>query len=471
MTQLFYRLLTATAFLGLTLHNAAANNDAKPRIVVLTDIAPGDTEPDDNESLVRLLAHADLYEIEALIPTSGWNNSGREYPKEWEQYMTAVIDAYEKDLPNLMKRSGQTGFLSLDKENGKQTIGYWPSAEYVRSRMISGSKNLGIKYLGSGNDSPGSDFIIELANENDNRPLWILAWGGGNTVAQALWKVKNSGNQRALDKLVDKLRIYTITDQDVDWGRRGQYDISSHKWMRTTFGDKLFFIWDESAWLSQNGIGASNWSEYEKYIQGKGHLGKAYPRYKWGVEGDTPSFLYVTPNGLDNSESPSDISWGGYFKKMLSDDSTTVCHTNTRPDIKKISQKYENYFYPAIFNNFAARMAWAEQGKGNRNPEVVVNGKKGLSPVEISAKSGQTINLDASKSSDPDGDRIDIKWLYLPEAGNGPTELDIAGDDTLKAELTVPRLPSGTKIHILCEATDNGDFNLKGYRRVIITVK
>ena len=39
----------------------------KPRIVVLTDIAPGDIEPDDMESMIRLMAHADLFEIEALI--------------------------------------------------------------------------------------------------------------------------------------------------------------------------------------------------------------------------------------------------------------------------------------------------------------------------------------------------------------------------------------------------------------------
>ena len=33
----------------------------KPRIVVLTDIAPADVEPDDMESMVRLLAHADMF--------------------------------------------------------------------------------------------------------------------------------------------------------------------------------------------------------------------------------------------------------------------------------------------------------------------------------------------------------------------------------------------------------------------------
>ena len=55
----------------------------KPRIVVLTDIAPADVEPDDMESMVRLLAHADMFEIEGLVATGGWNICGGTYPESW----------------------------------------------------------------------------------------------------------------------------------------------------------------------------------------------------------------------------------------------------------------------------------------------------------------------------------------------------------------------------------------------------
>jgi hypothetical protein len=41
------------------------------RIVVLTDVSTWET--DDSESLVRLLAHADLFEIEGLVFTTGWS--------------------------------------------------------------------------------------------------------------------------------------------------------------------------------------------------------------------------------------------------------------------------------------------------------------------------------------------------------------------------------------------------------------
>ncbi len=61
-----YLLTVVLAVMSAT-QVCAADRELKPRIVILTDIAPADIEPDDMESLIRLLAHADLYEIEAII--------------------------------------------------------------------------------------------------------------------------------------------------------------------------------------------------------------------------------------------------------------------------------------------------------------------------------------------------------------------------------------------------------------------
>ena len=157
----------------------------KPRLVVCTDIAPADVEPDDMESMVHLMAYADMFEIEGLLTSVGWNCDP--YPKEWAQYLYRVIDAYEKDVKNLMKRSKQKKFLSIKKENGRQQIGYWPSAEYLRSRTMMGSERGGIQVIGEGNDSPGSELLIRLADEDDPRPIYVAAWGGANTLAQAIW--------------------------------------------------------------------------------------------------------------------------------------------------------------------------------------------------------------------------------------------------------------------------------------------
>jgi hypothetical protein len=64
--------LSLVVFLSLpALSQQSKDHTLKPRIVVLTDVSTWET--DDSESLVRLMAHADLFEIEALIFTTGWS--------------------------------------------------------------------------------------------------------------------------------------------------------------------------------------------------------------------------------------------------------------------------------------------------------------------------------------------------------------------------------------------------------------
>jgi hypothetical protein len=207
----------------------------KPRIIVLTDIAPNDIEPDDMESVIRLLAHADLFEIEGIVATTGWSNSGGlEHP----ELIGDAITAYEKDVSNLMKRSGQKTYRSNE---GQQSIGYWPSPSYLRARTVTGSKKMGIQFIGEGNNSAGSDLIIKMADERDSRPIWILVWGGGNTLAQAIWQVQKERSPEQLKTFLHKLRVYTITDQDRPYasygegGRKSRYDFSAHYWMRKEF--------------------------------------------------------------------------------------------------------------------------------------------------------------------------------------------------------------------------------------------
>src|SRR4051812_30365958 len=70
--------------------SVAAQAELKPRIIVLTDIAPITVEPDDMESMIRLLSHADLFEIEGLVATTGWSNGGGQ---ERPDLIHNVIDA------------------------------------------------------------------------------------------------------------------------------------------------------------------------------------------------------------------------------------------------------------------------------------------------------------------------------------------------------------------------------------------
>lgn len=417
----------------------------KPRLVVLTDIGPADVEPDDNESAVRLLAYADRFEIEAICTTVGWNCDP--YPVEWAEYLNRVIDAYQSDVPNLMKRSGQTEFLGIDDENGSQRIGYWPSADYLRGRALMGSTKAGIGVIGEGNDSPGSDMLIRLADEDDPRPIYVTAWGSGNTLAQAIWRVKQTRSPEEVKRFVRKFRLYTITDQDMKYAMRMQRDYSSHQWLRTEFPDDLLLVWDESAWLNQNALGKQNWEKYAELIQKKGALGKVYPDFLWGVEGDTPSFLNCMPNGLNDPDDPTQVGWGGYHVFAVSPDGHSMAWTNWHEPVKSISDSYEKRFYDDEFNDFAARMQWAEEGKGNLNPELKVVAKK---------VDGGRMRLDASGSYDPDGDALSFLWWT-----QGASGMEVLGNE-LVLVMDADKMPES----IVCEVHDDGPFRLVAYKRI-----
>ena len=240
------KIITILLLLTASMAGLAKGSDGlKSRLVVCTDIAPADVEPDDMESMVRLMAYADCFEIEALITSVGWNCDP--YPVEWAQYLHRVIEAYRQDVPNLMKRSEQQTFLPIEQENGHQKLGYWPSADYLKGRAVMGSQRGGIKVIGEGNDSPGSDLLIKLADEADECPIYVAAWGGANTLAQAIWRVKQARTAEELKRIVRKFRIYTITDQDMQYnyikakaGDTIQLDASKST---DPDGDGLTFLW------------------------------------------------------------------------------------------------------------------------------------------------------------------------------------------------------------------------------------
>ncbi|HYX08012.1 MAG TPA: DUF1593 domain-containing protein, partial [Bacteroidales bacterium] len=368
----------------------------------------------------------------------------------------------------LMKRSNQNDF---NKDESQQTMEYWPSPDYLRQRTVFGSKQRGIDKIGKDNISDGSNLIIKLADENDERPLWILLWGSGNTLAQSIWQVQKERNEVELKTFLHKISTYAITDQDRSYQGGTPYHISSHQWMRKEFEKDLMFLWDECAWKFQNNTGKKNWDDYALHIQNHGNLGKVYPKYTNGVEGDTPSFLYVMPNGLSNPLVPNQVNWGGYLKWGLCEDDSTFAYTNYTGKAYEICNKYESYFYPATFNNFAARMDWASEGKGNRNPIIVLNGNEGIDIVHIEKKQGKSIMLDASKTFDPENDQLTFKWWIMQEAGTYEGKVTIQNDKSSKTIIDIPTDLSNKTIHIICEVTDNGKPALTSYRRIIIMSK
>jgi hypothetical protein len=200
-------------------------------------------------------------------------------------------------------------------------------------------------------------------------------------------------------------------------------------------------------------------------------MGKVYPHYLWGVEGDTPSFLNVIPNGLNDPEHSEQVGWGGCHQFGVSPDGETKAWTNWAEPLKGISSRYEHKFYPDEFNDFAARMQWAAEGVGNHNPMVRVNGSEGLEPLEVRTRAGASLRFDASKSSDPDGDSLRFDWWFQEFPGEKDLPA-LVNATTSKVSFTIPAsAPSGQQYHLICEVHDDGPFSLVAYRRIIITVE
>ncbi len=117
--------------------------------------------------------------------------------------------------------------------------------------MKQGLPKYGMQGVGDGKDSEGSDWIIKILEEKDERPLWISVWGGANTLAQALDKIKKTKTKAEAKRLISKLRVYTISDQD-----------DSGIWMRNNFPE-LFYIVSPA-----DDYGSATWSAINTFVKG-----------------------------------------------------------------------------------------------------------------------------------------------------------------------------------------------------------
>ena len=84
--------------------------------------------------------------------------------------------------------------------------------------------------------SPGGQLLYDRIIAPSTQPLWILCWGGTNTLASALLKVDDDFEPEDSKRLLSRLRVYAISDQD-DTGA----------WIRNNFPD-VFYIASIHGW-------------------------------------------------------------------------------------------------------------------------------------------------------------------------------------------------------------------------------
>jgi hypothetical protein len=102
---------------------------------------------------------------------------------------------------------------------------------------------------------------------------------------------------------------------------------------------------------------------------------------------------------------------------------------------------------------------------------AVFNADSADTIIHMQAIPGQELELDASGSSDPDGDNLDIQWWIYREAGTYDGEITIPQFTEAATALTIPNDALGKEIHLILEVQDENDIiSLRDYRRVVIDV-
>ena len=336
--------------------------------------------------------------------------------------------------------------------------------------------------------------------------MWISVWGGVNTLAQALYKIDKTKNKAEATKLISKLRVYTISDQD-----------DSGIWIRNNFPD-LFYILSpgdyygnggNATWTAINNVvnGINNETISNHWLakniqQDHGPLGAAYPDVSWGMEGDTPSFLSLIPNGLNDAEHPNLGGWGGRYELYKPDfdkhkKGSAGSGVPIEPETRKIwTNAVDSYipYIPSDFgrtvkadtttftdnkvtlwrwrddfqNDFAARMDWCTKSyqEANHPPVPVLS-----NPDHITVKSGEGFGMDAFDTTDPDGDSFSFLWFNYPEAGSYQKLIKISQpENSHGANVTAPKVEKEMTAHFILRVTDKGTPPLSSYKRVIVTI-
>lgn len=127
----------------------------------------------------------------------------------------------------------------------------------------------------------------------------------------------------------------------------------------------------------------------------------------------------------------------------------------------------------AELNDFKARMDWCVKTfeNANHNPVINFNGDDSKAIVHLYKWPGQVVVLDASASTDPDGDTLTFQWYNYPEVTTYNGSINISDAKKSKAMFKVPSDADKEQIHIILEVTDVNDIaHLTSYRRIVIDV-
>ena len=523
----------------------------------LRTIITQDAEVDDRNSLRHFLLYANEVELQGIVQTSskfhwigvpgavkpektdevdfvGMEQSGpydQAYRWPGTQWMSQVIDDYEKDYPNLKKHAE----------------GY-PTPEYLRSIVKVGN----VGYEGE-MEAPteGSELIRRAILDDDPRPLYLQVWGGTNTIARALLDIQQeyegSPEWQALhEKITKKVIMTACGEQDgtyrsyiaenwpgIIFVKTLQMRSYAYPWFVMPEGEskdtlKAAFMKREvlngksrlmvgyCTWLDGNvyeGEGpenqfGSNPNIADEWFGAKMGLPKPEP-FDFLSEGDSPTFFLLFDWGFRTLEN---FAWGGisgrYHRVMdqvnSKGEALNLWDVSQDAYVGRDGQEsLVESMWPYVADiqrDLAARAAWCSADafeKGEHAPSLSV--KEG---VDLTAAAGEEVELHAEAVSPDKDTEVSISFCVYKEAsaecvkevqisqetkteGAEATQTGVvqteAKESTKKetagcyaaasAKLLIPENATpGSELHIIVKAQTTGHYKLVHYQQVVIKV-
>ncbi|KAK5744438.1 hypothetical protein LTR17_002148 [Elasticomyces elasticus] len=472
--------------------------DKQPQVFVMSDIS---NEPDDTMSFIRLLLHADQYNITGMVAvTSYWQNSSV-YPDQ----ILNTTRAYGEVVSNLNLHSA----------------GSFPTAEYLSSVVKAGQPVYGTAGLGRANISSGALHLIDVVDSlDDDGLLHCQAWGGMSVFGEALFYVQRNRIPHELNRFTRKLRVYTISDQD-----------NVGAWVRLNFPEIPYIVslhgWNQYNLAAWSGISGDEYYNFDvggpdsslvnqEYVSTHfqlGPLGSHYPDIAFIMEGDSPSLMHTMMNGLNGGpvDHPEWGGWGGRYilhdltrQTMIYSDAVDIVlgfngrnFTSNHATIWRWRQAYQD--------EMSARVQWSIQGNysaGSHPPVVSVNESCGSEPLIINnVYPEQVLTFDASGTYDPDANQtgrnsLSYHWFHYREPSATQTNINAEVpwlNFTLSNNGTIARttLPSAEKAcaapnalqaargvqetcqqyHVILEVTGSGTPPIRRYKRIVLDVQ
>jgi hypothetical protein len=312
---------------------------------------------------------------------------------------------------------------------------------------------------------------MEAVDRDDPRPIWFCNWGtdkesGVSCLKRALERVRKERGEEAYAKFKNKIRL---SSADKFGEHLNQLSPAFPIWVDTfrPETDRKRWYWQFSAITAK----AGGFDVKRDVLNDHGPLGRLYPLNTTHPqkEGDTMTFLFLVPNGLNDEQNPTWGSWAGRYGLMPDAGEKKYYWANAEDQWEGTTHRENTLKRWAVDlqNDFRARLDWCVKDYAHANHPPIAKVAGG---TRRTVHSGDMIRLDGSESRDPDGNDLVLSWIFYPEAGTYREKVPVLKSEAGKAEFIAPRVDQPQTLHLILSATDKGQPPLTRYQRVIVTI-